>query len=94
MGMLSFPTSIPQTLRELYERVMELVPQVERNVLVNVIVETTETAIAHGLSAVPRIILPGAPHCIAVIRQTKDADKKCIYLKATNQCVVNIEVAL
>jgi len=60
---------------------------------VNVIVETTETAIAHGLGVVPRLILPGAPHCIAVIKQTKDADNQCIYLKATIRCVVNIEVA-
>jgi len=93
MMLLRFPTSPPKTLLELFERLRELVRQVERKILVNVIVETSETEIAHGLGVVPRIILPGAPHCIALIKQTRDADKTCIYLKASIRCVVNIEVA-
>lgn len=85
-----FPVSIPKTLGELFERIRELLPQLEARVLPNRLIGTTETKIAHGLKSTPVFVVPSHPHCIAVVKETRRPDQEFIYLKATNPCVVNV----
>ena len=87
-----FPTSVPTSLPDMWERLRELVHQLEPVVLRNVAIATTETAVAHGLREVPGWVGWDPPHCIAIVKQTKDPDKDCVYLKATNACVINVYV--
>ena len=92
MAALRFPTHPPQTLQELFERVRDVVRQLETKELRNVEVETTETAVAHGLGHVPSWVGMPIPHCLSLVRQTKRPDDKCIYLRASNKCVVHVEL--
>ena len=85
-----FPVSVPASLSELFERIRELLPQLELKVLPNRPVGTTETVIAHGLKSTPVFVVTGNPHCIAIVKETRRANGKHIYLKATNACVVNV----
>lgn len=86
-----FPTSIPKTLTEMWERLREFVRQLEPVILKNVAIGTTETAVAHGLGERPAWFGWDPPHCIAVVRQTRDPDQKCVYLRATNPCVIDLK---
>lgn len=88
-----FPIRIPKTVDELFGWLRELLPQLEIKVLKDRKIETTETAIAHGLGSVPIYVRTSNPHCIAVIRETRRPDKKCVYLRATNQVVADVRVA-
>jgi len=89
---LRYPTSRCKSLPELEDRVRELVRQLEPVVLENRVIETTETIVAHGLGEVPGWIGWDPPHCVAIIRQTRAADHRNIYLQATNRCVINVRV--
>lgn len=86
-----FPTSIPKTLTEMWERLREFVRQLEPVILKNVAIGTTETAVAHGLGERPAWFGWDPPHCIAIVRQTRDPDQKCVYLRATNPCVIDLK---
>jgi hypothetical protein len=87
-----FPTQPPKTLMELFDRLRELLPQVEVKVLASREIGTTETPIAHGLRQVPIFVRTSNPHCLAVIRKTKNPDDKCVYLRATNKVVADVWV--
>jgi hypothetical protein len=87
-----YPTSRCRSLPELEDRVRELVRQLEPVILENRIIETTETAVAHGLGEVPGWIGWDPPHCVAVVRQTRAPDHRNVYLRATTRCVVNVRV--
>lgn len=86
------PTSQPQSLHELWERFREYVRQTEPVVLENVMVGTTETVVPHGLGEIPIWVAYDSPHCVAIVKQTRHADTKRLYLKATNRCVVNVRL--
>jgi hypothetical protein len=86
-----FPTSIPKTLTEMWERLRECVRQLEPVILKNVAIGTTETAVAHGLGERPAWFGWDPPHCIAIVRQTRDPDQKCVYLRATNPCLIDLK---
>ena len=85
-------TSVPQTLQEMWQRFEEYVKQTEVKVIENVLVGTTETAVAHGLGVVPYMVGWDPPHCLAVVGQTRRADRKCVYLKASNQCAITLKL--
>lgn len=85
-----YPTSRCRSLPELEDRVRELVRQLEPVVLENVPIGTSETVISHGLGETPGWVGPDFPHCRALIEQTRPPDRKRIYLRASNDCVVNI----
>jgi hypothetical protein len=87
-----YPTSRCRSLPELEDRVRELVRQLEPVVLENRIVETTETAIAHGLGEVPGWVGWDPPHCVSIVRQTRAPDHRNIYLRAVKRCVINVRV--
>ena len=84
----------PSSLLELFERVRELLPQIgpASTIIPNVEVGIEETAIAHGLGSAPSMVRTSTPHCLAIVGQTRQADIKCIYLHASNLCVVDVEV--
>lgn len=87
-----FSLQPPKTLLELFERIRELLPQLEPRVLENVQVNVTTTTIAHGLPYVPKVIRSSLPNCLAIVCQAQPADSKYIYLRASNKCVVNVEL--
>jgi hypothetical protein len=87
-----FSLQPPKTLLELFERIRELLPQLEPRVLENVQVNTTTTTIAHGLPYVPKIPRAPLPNCLAIVCQARPADSTYIYLRASNKCVVNVEL--
>jgi hypothetical protein len=87
-----FSLQPPKSLLELFERIRELLPQLEPLVLQNVEIETTITAIAHGLGATPRLVRASTPHCLALVCQAAPSDNRCIYLRASNKCVVDVEI--
>jgi hypothetical protein len=88
-----FPIRIPKTLDEMFGWLRELLPQLEIKVLKDRQIETTTTAIAHGLGSVPVFVRTSNPHCISIIRKAKAPDKNCVYLRATNKVVADVWVA-
>ena len=87
-----FSLQPPKTLQELFERVRDLLPQVEVKVLASREIDTSETPIAHGLRQVPIFVCPGSPHSISIIRKTRSPDSQCIYLRAAKKVVADIWV--
>lgn len=87
-----FSLQPPKTLLELFERLRELLPQLERKVLLNVEIQTTETRVAHGLSYTPKVCLPPTSHCLAMVCESQPPDSKYVYLRASNKCVADIEL--
>lgn len=87
-----FSLQPPKTLLELFERIRELLPQLDPWVLENVEVETTITAIAHGMGSVPTFFDIGPSHCLALVAKAAASDSKCIYLRASNKCVVDVRI--
>lgn len=88
---LRFSTQPPKDLQEEHRRLVELLPQLERRFIEDVEVGTTETAIAHGLNFTPRHANP-IPHCLAMVCETKRPDSRNVYLRASNLCVVTLEL--
>ena len=86
-----FPLSQPQTPQELFERVRELLPQLEMPIIANKEIGVTETAIAHGLNQVPRMAIP-FPHCLVTACETRSPDNRNVYVRAVVPCVANILV--
>ena len=86
-----FSTQPPKTLLELFERIRELLPQLEIPILFNCEVGTDETAIAHGLKQVPRMAIPFT-HCLAPACETRAPDAQNVYVRAAVLCVANIMV--
>lgn len=89
---LRFPLSPPRDVPELFERIRELLPQLEPKIVRNVQVNVEETAIAHGMKTVPQVVRAWAPHCLAMVCESRQADAKHIYLRASNVCVCNVEI--
>ena len=87
-----FSLSPPKTLDELFQRIRELLPQLEPKVLHDVTVRTTTTTVAHGLGYTPQIVYPPIPHCLALVCQDQPPDKDNIYLRASNLCVCDVRV--
>jgi hypothetical protein len=88
---LRFSTQEPKSLSEEHRRIVELLPQLERIFMEDVAVGTTETAIAHGLGYVPRHAIP-LTHCLNIVCETKRPDARNIYLRATLDVVVTVEI--
>jgi hypothetical protein len=89
-----YPTSIPRSLEEQHERMRELLRQIEPIVLANVEVDTAETPIAHGQKSVPRWVRDSTPHSLSRVRQTRPADAKNVYFRASKKCVIDLLVIL
>jgi hypothetical protein len=87
-----FSLQPPKDLLDLFGRIRDLLPQLEPKILANVPVGVTVTAIAHGMRATPRFVRASSPHCLALVRQEKPADEQNIYLRASNECVVDVEL--
>jgi hypothetical protein len=87
-----FSSQPPKSLGELFERLRDLLPQLDPVVLHNIQVNTTITTVAHGQKSTPKMWKPGAPHCLAIVAEAAPMDSKNIYLRASNKCVVDIEV--
>jgi hypothetical protein len=87
-----FSLQPPKTLLELFERLRELLPQLERKVFLNVEIQTTETRVAHGLNYTPKVCLPPTSHCLAMVCESRPPDSKYVYLRASNKCVADIEL--
>lgn len=86
-----FATSSPRTLEELFQRIRELLPQLEPRVMADVEVGTQTTAIAHGLQGVPRFYAL-KPHCLAMWCEAKIPDTKNVYVRASNLVVCDLLV--
>ena len=89
---LRFSLAPPKTLLELFERIRELLPQLEPKVLHDIPVATTETAVAHGLGYTPQVVYPPLPHCLTIVCQERPPDDKNIYLRASVDCVCDVRV--
>jgi hypothetical protein len=87
-----FPLSPPASLLELFGRVRDLLPQLERKTFTNVQIGTVTTAVAHGCRSIPRIVGNPIPHCLAMVCQDQPPDAQNVYLRASNECVVDFEV--
>jgi hypothetical protein len=88
---LRFSTQPPKDLQELHRRLAELLPQLEHKFIEDVEVGTEETPIAHGLNYTPSHAIP-LPHCLALVCETKRPTKEHVFLRATNKCVVTVEI--
>jgi len=84
-------TQPPQSLGELFERFREVLCQLDRKFYRNVPVGTAETPIAHGIGYVPHGYHV-VPHSLTAWCETRAPDRRCIYLKASVPCCVDIEV--
>jgi hypothetical protein len=89
--MLRFATSVPKTLEELYERIRELLPQIEPKVITNMEIGTSETAVAHGLPFVPGYAFL-IPHSCTMWCHTRFPDSKNAYFRAKNPVVADVVI--
>ena len=88
---LSMPDRRNPTASEVARDVQELLPQLERVVLLDKSVGTTQTAIAHGQRGAPRH-LSITPHSDVRVWRSAPSDSRCIYLTASAACVVDVEL--
>jgi len=90
---LRYPKEPPRALSELAERNLDLVRQLDAifTVIYDQEIGTGITAVAHGLSFTPKMVIP-VPHCLAMVCEAQKPDSKNVYLRASNLCVCNVWV--
>jgi hypothetical protein len=90
---LSFPVKPDVTLPMLAQSCIDLVPQLQRKISVaqSVTIGTTETAVAHGLGAVPLTAMV-LPHSNVAYWRSKAPDSRFVYLIAASSVVCDVAV--
>lgn len=91
MTKFDFPTLPDPTARDVQRSVLDLLPQLERVIIRNVLVKTTETTQVHGLRGAPTFYSI-KPKGDARVWESRDPDATRIYLKASSQVYVDVEV--
>jgi hypothetical protein len=89
---LTFPLKPNGTIAELWQAVLDLIPQLERGVIRNVSIGTTETAIAHGMTAAPDVVFWAQQSNVTIWRSSAP-DERFVYLTASSACVADLKVS-
>ena len=91
MAEFDFPKIQPTTLGDLWRAVVDLLPQLRRDVRRSITVHAYETAVAHGLPFVPQAAIPMRTANVSAW-ESKSPDSKNVYLTAASETVVNVEI--
>lgn len=88
-----FPETPVGTLAELWRALIGLLPQVEpRSVIIKgITIKAEETPVAHGMKVVPSFCSV-ATYSSASWYQTKNADARFVYLRASSGCLADVKV--
>ena len=94
-----FPKVPPKSLLELFQWIRDLLPQLEPKFIYDIQVQATVdqanpviTTVCHGLKNPPSFVRVSLPDCEAFVCFAKEADSRNIYLRASNLCVVSVEI--
>jgi len=91
MAEFDFIKNPPSKLQELWQAVIDLLPQLRRRVVRNFTIGTIETPVAHGLGFAPQMAHP-VPHADARVWRTSPPSSKCVYFAASTSVVCDIEI--
>ena len=94
MSILDYPQREPDSIKELHDRLVDLVNQLENSlfaVIRGVTIKATETPVAHGQSSAPKAML-AIPRTNVAVWSSHQPDAKCGYFTAASSVVCDVKI--